>query len=371
MIADEIRMDAFVAALEKTVTQDSVVLDIGCGTGIFTLIACRLGARRVFAVEKDDVIDVAKEIVRANGCADNVEFIQDLSTNISLPERADVIVSDIRGALPFYALHIPSIIDARERLLAPGGAMIPKQDTVLVAVADVPDVYHERVACWECFFGFDMQAARTMVANTWSKQRIDRDRLISEPRDLGVVDYHTIADPNFSGSTACEITQVGTVHGFLVWFETVLAKGIGYSCGPGGSVASYGSAFFPLERPVSVNPGDRVSIRIAASLIDSDYIWRWDTAVHNGADPDERVSFSQSTVLGFPLSTRRIERSSATYIPELTESGRVAQLVLELMQKGLSLGEVAEKVTERFPEQFRGADEALRHVTRLSHNYGR
>ena len=48
MIADEVRMDAYVSALRFVVRPDSVVVDIGAGTGIFALLACRFGARRVY-----------------------------------------------------------------------------------------------------------------------------------------------------------------------------------------------------------------------------------------------------------------------------------------------------------------------------------
>jgi type I protein arginine methyltransferase len=370
MIAEKVRMDAFAAALDKSIGDDSVVVDLGGGTGIFTLIACRLGARRVFAIEKDDVIDIAKQVVAANGYADRVDFFEDFSTNVRLPEPADVIVSDIRGALPLYRLHVPTIVDARKRFLARGGVMIPRRDTLWVSVAEVPDLYRDRVSCWDDF-GFDMSAARKLAANTWSKQRIDPDAFVAEPRELGVLNYETIEDPNFSGEARCRIERTGIAHGVLVWFDTVLADGVGYSCGPGEPVDIYGSGFFPFEQPVPVTPGDHVSIRIAANLIDGDYVWRWGTSVHDEAQTVEKASFSQSTLLGFPLPANRVERSSATYVPELNELGRVARVVLELIASGHSLGEIAERMSRQFPEHFATVDDALRQATRLSLEYAR
>ena len=62
MIADEVRMGAFVRALRQAVKPGAVVIDIGTGTGIFALLACRFGARRVYAIEPSDAIQVAREI---------------------------------------------------------------------------------------------------------------------------------------------------------------------------------------------------------------------------------------------------------------------------------------------------------------------
>ncbi len=62
MVADRHRTGAYVEALRRAVRPGSFVLDIGAGCGVFSLVACRLGARRVVAVEPDDVILVAREI---------------------------------------------------------------------------------------------------------------------------------------------------------------------------------------------------------------------------------------------------------------------------------------------------------------------
>ena len=101
MIADRVRIAAYVQALRQAVRPGAVVVDIGTGPGIMAVLACQLGASRVYAIESDEIIQVARAIAAANGCADRIEFIEDLSTKVTLPVRADVIVSDMRGVLPF------------------------------------------------------------------------------------------------------------------------------------------------------------------------------------------------------------------------------------------------------------------------------
>src|SRR5512136_2014557 len=100
MIADRVRMEAYAEALRRTVRPGSVVADLGTGTGIMSLIACKCGARRVYAIDPSDAVQLAAETARDNGFGDRVVVIQKRSTDVTLPERADVIVSDMRGVLP-------------------------------------------------------------------------------------------------------------------------------------------------------------------------------------------------------------------------------------------------------------------------------
>ena len=130
MIEDRMRVAAYGNALRQAIRPGVTVLEIGTGPGFFAILASQLGARRVFAIEPSDIIQVARENAAANQCGDRIEFIQDLSTKVKLQAKVDVIVSDLRGILPLFQLHIPSIIDARQRFLAPGGILIPQEDKI-------------------------------------------------------------------------------------------------------------------------------------------------------------------------------------------------------------------------------------------------
>ena len=67
MVADRVRLDAYAQAVRKTVREGSTFAEIGTGTGIFAVLACQVGASKVFAIEPSPVIQVAREVAVANG----------------------------------------------------------------------------------------------------------------------------------------------------------------------------------------------------------------------------------------------------------------------------------------------------------------
>src|SRR5215510_691708 len=170
MIADRVRMDAYVAALQQSITPDSIVLDIGTGTGVFALLSCKFGARKVYAIESSDAIEVARQIARANGMLERIDFIQAMSTEVTLPEKASVMISDMRGVLPFFQHNIPAVIDARRRLLDPAAMLIPLRDDLWASIVESPEL-HRRLDQWNDFFALDHRVAKQLVANTWWKAR--------------------------------------------------------------------------------------------------------------------------------------------------------------------------------------------------------
>jgi len=100
MFADKIRMEAYSTAIARSVRPGDAVVDLGCGPGVFALLACKAGARRVYAIDMDGVVDFGRQLASANGFGDRILFLRGDSRQIHLPECVNVHVSDVRGVLP-------------------------------------------------------------------------------------------------------------------------------------------------------------------------------------------------------------------------------------------------------------------------------
>ncbi|HEX6370123.1 MAG TPA: 50S ribosomal protein L11 methyltransferase [Longimicrobium sp.] len=368
MLADRVRMDAYTAALERVVRPGCVVLDVGTGTGMMAMIACQLGARKVYAVDPGDAIHLGRAVARAGGLAERIEFIQDVSTRVELPERADVVVSDLRGVLPMFEGHVASIADARDRLLAPDGVLVPRTDTLYAAPVEAEEEHRRVTGPWdEHGRGFDLAAPRRAALNTWTKARIAPAQLLAEPLRWGVLDYRTVREPDVRGALRWTASRAGTVHGVAAWFVAELAEGIGFTTGPEGPETIYGTAFFPLLEPVPVDRGDAVEVELQARLIGEEYVWVWNTRVEGPGGV--KADFRQSTFLSQPARAADLRKRAHDFRPVLGEQGRMDAAVLGMMDGGATLEAIARELQRRFPGRFRDWEEALSRAARLSQAY--
>jgi len=371
LITDRVRIDAYAQALRERVKPGAVVLDIGSGTGIMALLACKFGARKVYAIEPNVIIHLARKIADDNGCADRIEFIQNMSTKITLPERADVIVSDLRGVLPWFELHIPSITDARKRFLSTGGTLIPLRDLVWAAVVEAPELSN----VYKLPDGLKMGAFQWIANNVWRKVRVTPQQLLTEPLCWATIDYSTIMNPDICAELSWTTEREGTGNGFVVWFDAVLTEGTGFSNTPGAPELFYAHAFFPWPKPVALTAGDSVLIELNANLIGDEYIWRWNTNVLNQSRHERIIaSFKQSNFQQFPFtegfsSPERWHKRNYSHMPALNEDGRIDRFILTLMDGQISLRDIADRVLARFPICFASWEEALAYVGNLSAKY--
>ncbi|MCD5415271.1 MAG: 50S ribosomal protein L11 methyltransferase [Clostridiales bacterium] len=81
--------------LEKTVLSGSIVLDIGCGSGILSIVSARLGASKVQAVDLDEVaVRVASKNVEMNKL-ENLIVVKHGNLMDVVEGKADIIVANI------------------------------------------------------------------------------------------------------------------------------------------------------------------------------------------------------------------------------------------------------------------------------------
>jgi hypothetical protein len=149
---------------------------------------------------------------------------------------------------------------------------------------------------------------------------------------------------------------------------------VGFSNAPGAENPAkvYGRCFFPWSRPVELNVQDQVNLRLEARLVDDGYIYRWETTVKSGPEPQKvKAHFNQSTFFGEALTLSSLRKQSEAYIPALNLDGQIAHLVLTLMSQETPLGEIARQVSERFSSRFPEWKDALTRVGALSQKYSR
>ena len=84
-----------IEALEAYVKADDLVYDIGCGSGILSIVAAKLGAQRVIGVDLDELCTrVSKENISLNKVEDLIEIKQGNLLDV-VCGKADIIVSNI------------------------------------------------------------------------------------------------------------------------------------------------------------------------------------------------------------------------------------------------------------------------------------
>jgi protein arginine N-methyltransferase 1 len=372
MIADTGRTTSYARALEAHIVPGSVILDIGTGSGILALFACRYGAARVYAVEPHDVIQFAREAAAANGFADRIECIQASTTDIVLPEKVDGIVSDLRGVLPPFQRSLVSIIDARDRFLKPDGWIVAARDTMWAAVVSSPALHDLVTTAWDTPYGFDFSNARARAANQWLGRSMDAEDLLVEPQCWAVVDYKNIQGPDVSGEASWAIDRDVIAHGMAVWFDCETAPGIGFSNSPASSERHvYTQAFLPWPEATRLVQGDHVSVRLRADFVQGDYVWSWDTRQTAGGSGELKVTYRQSSFFGTPPSCTRLRRRAHTFVAEPNEDSRIDQRIIALMDEKLTLGEIGSRILAEFPSHFKDWYGAVTRAGDLSERYSK
>src|SRR5262249_44343274 len=115
LLSDSVRTTSFVRAIGAVVRPNDVVVDVGTGSGILALAACRAGASRVYAVEHASIVRVAERVARRNHFADRIVFINDDARGVQIPEPVDVVVSECLGLMGLGGTMVPVAMDMVRR----------------------------------------------------------------------------------------------------------------------------------------------------------------------------------------------------------------------------------------------------------------
>lgn len=370
MVGDRVRMTAYEEALRRVVTPSSVVLDIGAGTGVMALIAARLGARRVIAVEPNPLVRIGARLAVENGLADRITFVHGRSQEIEPAELADVVVCDLRGGLPTVAIHVAAIVDARRRLMKPGAVLLPVRDTLMAAPVEAAKVFADLVKPWrEGPLGLGMSGAESAALNEGVVRLPEIDRMLGPGVELATLEYAEVESAGFHRKLELPVEREGVMHGLAVWFDTVLVEGVGFSTAPNLEKTVYGRLFLPLPEPAEVAAGDVVRASVRAVVEDDEYLWIWSGRVR-GEDGSERAAFTSSSAFFNPENPAVLEVAHEGCVPALSGDGRLVGQVLQGMDGACSVAELADRLLDGHPGRFEYREDALAFVQSVVRRYG-
>lgn len=363
MLADDIRRDAYAAALEASVRPGRSVLEIGTGPGFFALHAARLGAQ-VVALETSDVIALGRRLAAANGLDDRITFLGQRSTDYHSGERVDIIVSDLRGVLPLEPGNVASIADARTRLLAEDGLLIPTIDRLWAAVVTAETPMERHREGFRDRLDLDLGVARKLLDHGLLRVSLSPQDLLTEAVSWAEIDYRTADEGPVSAHLEIPVARSGIAHGIALWFDTELLPAtaehdaIGFDCGPHAPATLYRQILLPFPVPVTVRAADRIRVVLDWRPTVGSYIWRWQTEIGEHR-------FDQSTFEGTVFDPERLRRRAADFVPRRNDDAEATLFVLSSMDGAQDSQTIADELTAQFPSRFADPQEALAFVASL------
>lgn len=262
LLDDTRRTQTLLEAVAQVVEPGDVVADLGTGSGILAMAACRAGASIVYAIDHSSIIQTARAIALRNGFAERIQFIAGDSRRFSPGTAIDVVVSECFGFMGVGGTMVPAVYDLIRRCLRKGGKVIPQ--TISVCLAPVESAFHfDYVNCWNSQYGFDFSDAQKMASNNLYVASFDPSDLLAEPAVLTSINFlDDRPKGHLSGRGKFQVKRAGLVHGYCGWFESALCKGVGLSTSPFEPACIWQQTFLPLPVPVAVESGQEIEVEV-------------------------------------------------------------------------------------------------------------
>ena len=409
MLNDTQRCDAFAAAIFRAVNhvQPRLTLDIGCGTAVLSMIAARAGAPRVLGVEMTkEVAGLATELVKQHGLSQAVRVLPCHSTQLKLGEgaapapapkddamaeedsptsspppdqleddydddddpawrrKAELLIFEVLGTDPLCEGLLPTLKDARERLLAPGAAVLPCEITLHAALVE-SDELHRLNAVPTPMHGLDLTALNSLSHRTRAVRLADLEHTVLTKPCVAlrlVLDNEKPPPLNGTSSVEMEVTMDtgGTCHAIVCWFTALLDRRqppgdtggtrVSTAPGEGGTMRafSWGQLAHFLPANILLAPGERPMLRtswaangVSFKLVQSNP--EPVGAVANSAEITRTLLFGMSVLLSTIVLCLRLRTSLA----DCLRGWWIDRLV---RRQGMDLGE----------EEDRGGEEGAR-----------
>lgn len=352
MALDKTRNKIYQAALKDVVTPNSVVLDLGAGLGPFGLMAAKLGAKKVYLVEPQNVIRTVKNVVKINNLQDIVECIQGHIEEIELPEKVDIITSCFTGNFLLSEDLLPSLFYARDKFLKSDGILLPDSGSMYAVPINAPKSHKEKIAYLsKPHLGIDYSFYRKHAANHHHHQRnLGIKNYLAKPKLIQTIDFTTASTASCDHSIEFKINKKSTCHGFLGWFDMTLGKQ-SLSTAPDAPFVHWSPLSYLIDPPLKLEAGSNLSLTVKKS---SGKPWAWVMNTEN----EKRIHSA------FFANARQSTKRDQTKKIALKAESQILLLTLQTLNQDIPVSQIINRLCKRWPKEF-NTNSAKKYVLKI------
>jgi protein arginine N-methyltransferase 1 len=286
MVADAVRMDAYNAAIARYIRPEHVVADLGTGTGILAIFAARQKARKVYAIEHSQFIEVAKQVARHNGM-DGIRFVRSNSRSFAPDELLDVIIHEQMGNSLFCEKMLENILDLKRRALKPTGRILPGQFELFLEPISldprlkVPRIWEQNICGVDFSCLEDQEVLSPFRHRGYDCADLDRGfrNFLCHPEPVLSLDLNQMISPVelptvLKGSR--KVVHSGSLDGICLHFRAIFSDDIAIDTSPLCPPTHWGNTLFRMQSR-RVAEGDTLHYRF--EITDRNDIDTWRLAI--------------------------------------------------------------------------------------------
>ncbi len=125
IVHDRLRTLSYKKSIENNVRKDDIVLDLGCGTGILSFFAAKKGCKKIYAIDKSNIIEDTTKTARLNNLDKYIEFVKEDIFKFKPRRKIDLLIHEQIGYFLWDEDIISKVAYIRDNLLKPDALIIP------------------------------------------------------------------------------------------------------------------------------------------------------------------------------------------------------------------------------------------------------
>jgi type II protein arginine methyltransferase len=267
MINDDDRNNFYLSALKTVINTNSNVFEIGTGSALLSIMAANLGAKEINTCETNSIMaNTATKIIADNNLSKKINVIQKKSNDIivgkDINKPADVLVSEIFSSNLLSEDVLPSLEDAKKRLILKDAKIIPEYGSIMISLFGGDDIGKNIYT--EKFENIKLKKFNSIIAKKHILHRQDlKIDLMSNAFEAFRFDF--VNKDNFPPENKkIEIAAIkkGRSYGIIQWIKLEMGNGLKHENHPTNLTKASGwqKVLYVFDDPIELSIGQKVVI---------------------------------------------------------------------------------------------------------------